>query len=165
MLAVYGHLLAPHRPVQYIIPYTTIRELYEIRQSGEHVLPDPEEDMHAKEKIEELISYFESELNRKKIERALSVPWRQSSPLLLHANVSCIILNAVDSARYGELFDPVETELILTSTREQAPLLTDQFEFLERLINNEVPIPIYDIDDFDYALEQDEPHRDSGATT
>lgn len=37
--------------------------------------------------------------------------------------------------------------------REQAPLLTDQFEYVDRIIENEIPIPIYDIEDFDYALE------------
>jgi len=162
MLAVYGHLFEPRRPVEYVIPYTTIMELYEMRQEGEQVMPDPEEDVFAKQQIEQLITYFESELNKKKIERALTAPWRTSPPLLLRDNVSCVIINAMDNARYGELFDPVETELILTSMREQAPLLTDQFEFVSRLIANEVPIPIYDIDDFDYAVEQEDFPDDTG---
>ncbi|MBN3524028.1 ADP-heptose synthase [Paenibacillus apiarius] len=161
MLAVYGQLFTPKRPVEYIIPYTTIMELYEMRQEGDQVMPDPEDDVHAKQQIEQLITFFESELNKKKIERALTVPWRQSPPLLLQDNVSCIIVNAMDNARYGELFDPVETELILTALREQAPLLTDQFEYVGRLIENEIPIPIYDIDDFDYALEQEDAKGDS----
>ncbi|MGV2644703.1 ADP-heptose synthase, partial [Clostridium perfringens] len=29
MLAIYGQLLVPPKPVEYIIPYTTILELYE----------------------------------------------------------------------------------------------------------------------------------------
>lgn len=49
-----------------------------------------------------------------------------------------------------------------TLMREQAPLLTDQFEFVSRLIANEVPIPIYDIDDFDYAVEQEDFPDDTG---
>lgn len=161
MLAVYGQLSVPKRPVEYIIPYTTILELYEMRLEGDQVMPDPEEDIYAKQQIEELIAYFENELNKKKIERALTAPWRHSPPLILQDNVSCIIVNAMDNARYGETFDPVETELIITAMREQAPLLTDQFEYVDRLITNEIPIPIYDIDDFEYALEHEEVPGDS----
>lgn len=31
MMAIYGQLLAPRSPVEYIVPYTTIMELYELR--------------------------------------------------------------------------------------------------------------------------------------
>lgn len=155
MLAIYGHLLHPQRPVQFLIPYTSILELYEICESGEDIMPDPEEDALAKKYTRELLDYFESELNDKKIKRALSQPWRSSQPLLLESNASCIVINAMDNMQYGELFDPIETELVLTCIREQAPLLTDQFEFISRLIENEVPVPVYDIDDFEYALEHD----------
>ncbi|WP_028543839.1 hypothetical protein [Paenibacillus taiwanensis] len=155
MLAAYGHLLVPNRPVQFLIPYTTIAELYEMRQSGERVMPDPEEDRLAKQQMDALIGFFETDLNKKKIERALSAPWRSSPPLLLQNNVACVIINAMDNMRYGEVFDPIETELILTSIREQAPLLTDQFEYVSRIIEHEIPVPIYDIEDFDYAMEQE----------
>ncbi|WP_324254041.1 ADP-heptose synthase [Paenibacillus sp. 1001270B_150601_E10] len=155
MLAIYGHLLDPKQPVQYIIPYTSIMELYEIRESGERVMPEPEEDQLAQRYIHELLDYFESDLNDKKIKRALSQPWKSSQPLLLESNASCIVINAMDNMQYGELFDPIETELILTSIREQAPLLTDQFEFISRLIEHEVPVPVYDVDDFEYAVEHD----------
>ncbi len=50
-----------------------------------------------------------------------------------------------------------------TLMREQAPLLTDQFEFISRLIANEVSIPICNIDDFKYVVEQEDFPDDFGA--
>lgn len=160
MLAVYGHLLVPNRPVEFLIPYSTIAELYELRQGDERIMPDPDEDRHAKEQLEILIAFFENKLNQKKLDRALGTPWRSSAPLLLQDNVSCIIVNAMDNMRYGEVFDPIETELLLTSMHEQAPLLTDQLEYVARIIEYEIPVPIYDIEDFEYALEQEPFSRD-----
>ena len=160
MLAVYGHLLVPKRPVEFLIPYSTIMELYEMRQSDERVMPDPEEDLFAKQQIDALIGFFENELNQKKLDRALSVPWRNSAPLLLQDNVTCVVINAMDNMRYGEAFDPIETELVMTSMREQAPLLTDQLEYVARIIEHEIPVPIYDIEDFEYALEQELKQQD-----
>ncbi|MCR8844674.1 ADP-heptose synthase [Paenibacillus sp. SC116] len=156
MLAVYGHLFVPKRPVEYMIPYSTISELYELRITDERIMPDPEDDQHAKKHVDLLIELFERPFNKKKIDRALGIPWRQSAPLLINEQVSIIIINGMDSMQYGETFDPIETELILTCIREQAPLLTDQIEYVERLIQHEVPIPIYDIEDYEYALEHTE---------
>jgi len=153
MVAVYGELLVPSRPVEYVIPYSSILELYEMRGSSEPVMPDPEEDAHVKKKIGELIEYFEDSLNKKKIERALQAPWRKSPPLLVNDNVTFTIVYAMDNAQYGETFDPIETELLLTAINEQAPLLTDQLELLDKLIETDVPVQAFDVDDFEFAVE------------
>lgn len=154
MVATYGQLLVPARPVDYIIPYSTIMELYDMKDGPEPVMDDPDDDRHVKQKIGELIDYFAEPLNRKKIERALQVPWRESSPLLLKDDVSFIVVYALDNAQYGELFDPIETEQILTAMKYQVPLLTDQLELQDRIIEAEVPVQVYDIEDFEFAVEQ-----------
>lgn len=154
MVAIYGQLIKPGRPVEYVIPYSTIMELYEMRDSDEPVMPEEEEDRHVKEKIGELIAFFEIPLNRKKIERALLQPWRKSPPLIANDEVTFTVVYAVENAQYGEVFDPVETELILTAQREQVPIITDQYEFLDKIIEGEVPVQAYDIEDFDFAVEE-----------
>jgi hypothetical protein len=153
MVATYGHLLVPSRPVEYIVPYSTIAELYDMKDGADPVMEDPSDDKHVKEKIGELIAFFEDPLNRKKIEKALQVPWRQSSPLLLNENIQFTIVHALDNAQYGELFDPIETEVLLAGMKLEAPILSDQIEFQERLIEAEIPVQIYDIDDFEFAVE------------
>jgi hypothetical protein len=154
MVATYGHLLVPSRPVDYVIPYSSIAELYEMKDSPEPVMDNPDEDAHVKAKIKELIAFFEDSLNRKKIEKALSSPWRESPPLLLNDTIQFTVVHAVDNAQYGELFDPIETELLLTGLRLNIPLLSDQFEFQDRLIEAEVPVQVYDIEDFEFAVEE-----------
>lgn len=153
MVATYGHLLVPSRPVEYIVPYSTIAELYDMKDGADPVMEDPSDDKHVKEKIGELIAFFEDPLNRKKIEKALQVPWRQSSPLLLNENIQFTIVHALDNAQYGELFDPIETEVLLAGMKLEVPILSDQIEFQERLIEAEIPVQIYDIDDFEFAVE------------
>jgi hypothetical protein len=154
MVAVYGELLAPAHPVEYVMPYSTLMELYEMRDSGEAVMPDPVDDAHVKAKIGELIAFFEEPFNKKKVERALTVPWHKSPPLPISENVSFTVIFAVDDAQYGELFDPIETELILSGAREQIPLLSDQLEFMDKVIENEVPVRFFDVEDFEYAVEE-----------
>ncbi len=154
MIPVYGQLLVPSQPVEYIIPYSTILELYEFRTSSEPVMPEPDDDAHVKTKIEELVHFFEEPLNKKKIERAIAVPWKKSAPLLVNDQVAFTVMNAIDNAQYGELFDPIETELILASIREQAPILTDQLEFTDKVIDAGLPVKIFDIEDFHYAVEE-----------
>jgi hypothetical protein len=154
MVATYGHLLVPSRPVEYIVPYSTIAELYDMKDGADPVMEDPSDDKHVKEKIGELIAFFEDPLNRKKIEKALQVPWRQSSPLLLNENIQFTIVHALDNAQYGELFDPIETEVLLAGMKLETPILSDQIEFQERLIEAEIPVQIYDIDDFEFAVEE-----------
>ncbi len=81
LLAAYGQLLVPPREVEFLIPYTSIMELYEVVKSDEPIMDDASEEAHAREKIKELIAFFEEPLNKKKIERALASPWRKSPPL------------------------------------------------------------------------------------
>ena len=153
LVAVYGQLLVPGRPVEYLIPYSTIQELYEMRDSNEPVMPETDDDTHVKQKINELIAFFEEAFNRKKIERALQMPWKKSPPLLVNDEVTFTVVYAIDNAHYGETFDPVETELILTALHEKAPIVTDQLEFLDKVIDGEVPVQTYDVEDFEFALE------------
>ncbi|WP_199614325.1 ADP-heptose synthase [Paenibacillus alkalitolerans] len=156
MAAIYGELMVPNRPVEYLFPYSTVMELYEMKDSSEPVMPEAGDDAHVKQKISEMIAFFEEPLNRKKIERAFGAPWRLSPPLLVNDNVSFVVVNSMENAQYGETFDPIETELILSSLREQVPILTDQLDFMDRVIDTEVPIQVFDIEDFEYALEADE---------
>jgi hypothetical protein len=153
IVAIYGHLLVPSRPVEYVIPYSTIMELYEMRESKEPVMPEPEDDAHARRKIDELIRFFEDPFNKKKLERALSAPWKSSSPLLVNENVSFKIVFAVENAQYGEMLDPIETEVVLTAIREQIPVLTDQYEFTDKVIEAEIPVQVFDVEDFEFAVE------------
>ena len=74
LVATYGHLLVPSRPIDFVVPYSSIAELYEMRDGPEPVMDDPDDDFHVKNKINELIAFFEDSLNRKKIEKAMQVP-------------------------------------------------------------------------------------------
>ncbi|MBW4841715.1 MAG: ADP-heptose synthase [Paenibacillaceae bacterium] len=153
MVAIYGELLVPGAPVEYIVPYTTVMELYEFQNSPEPLMNDPVDDMHVKQKISELIAYLEEPLNRKKLERALTVPWSKSPSILFGEHVTWTVVNAVDNEQYGEFLDPIETEIVLTAQRENVPILTDQLELIRRIIEAEVPVQVYDIGDFEYAME------------
>ncbi|WP_068776095.1 ADP-heptose synthase [Paenibacillus sp. FJAT-26967] len=155
LVAIYGQLMVPSRPVEYILPYSTLAELYELKDSPEPVMPDEQEDAHVKSMIGELIQFFEDSLNKKKIERALAVPWRKSPPILVNEMVSFTIINSVDNAHYGEIFDPIETELILTAIHEKVPMLTDQIELVDKMIQGEVPVQVFDVEDFEFALEDE----------
>lgn len=156
MIAIYGQLLAPSAPVEYLLPYTTVVELYELQTSHDPLMESKREDQHVKKKISQMLQYFEEPLNQKKIRRALQIPWALSSPILLSDLVSIRIVNALDTAVLGELFDPIETELLLTSQRFKTPLLTDQVEWISRILEAKVPVQIYDIDDFEYAVENND---------
>jgi len=159
MLAIYGQLLVPRRPVEYILPYSTVLELYDLTASKDPIMNQAEEDYYVKQKIKELIEFFEEPFNRKKIERALTVPWKKSPTLLVDDNVSLVVVNAIENAEYGEQFDPIETDLILTAIRTHSPILTDQIPFVERVIEAEIPVQLFDIDDFEFALEEDSIHQ------
>lgn len=159
MLAIYGQLLVPRRPVEYILPYSTVLELYDLTASKDPIMNQAEEDYYVKQKIKELIQFFEEPFNRKKIERALTVPWKKSPTLLVNEHVSLVVVNAIENAEYGEHFDPIETDLILTAIRSQSPILTDQIPFVERVIEAEIPVQLFDIDDFEFALEEDSIHQ------
>lgn len=153
MVAIYGELMVPSAPVEYIVPYKTVMELYEFHNSTDPLMADPIDNLHVNKKIAELISYLEQPLNRKKLERAFSVPWSKSSSILLGEKVSLTVVNSFDNEQYGEFLDPIETEIVLISQRENTPVLTDQLELIQRIIEAEIPIQVFDIGDFEYALE------------
>lgn len=153
MVAIYGELLAPSGPVEYIVPYNTIMELYEFRNSPEPLMNDPEDDRYVKDKINELIAYMEEPLNRKRLDKMLIIPWGKTASILFSDQITWTVVNAVDNEQYGEYLDPIETEIVLTAQKENAPVLTDQFELIRRIIEAEVPVQIFDIQDFDFAME------------
>lgn len=153
MIAIYGQLLDPEKPVEYIVPYTSIMELYEFAESTEPLMNEDNENQYVKTRIQQLIAYFEEPLNKKKIQRSLQVPWAQSSAILLSEKVQLKIINAMDNAHYGESFDPIETEMILSALKKEVPMLTDQFEMIHRIIEAKIPVQVYDIEDFSFALE------------
>ncbi|GIP21532.1 ADP-heptose synthase [Paenibacillus sp. J22TS3] len=154
MLAIYGELTAPSAAVEYIVPYPTIMELYEFQSSPEPLMGDPSDDQYVKNKIAELTAYLEEPLNRKKLERALSIPWSKSPSVLLGPSVTLTIVHALDNEQYGEFLDPIETVIVLTAQREGIPVLTDQPEMISRIIEAEIPVQVYDIQDFHFALEE-----------
>ncbi|MGG1551233.1 ADP-heptose synthase [Paenibacillus ferrarius] len=155
MLAVHGQLMLPAKPVTYVIPYTTIQELYELQTSTVPIMMDEEDDGFVKTLITELIQFFEEPFNKKKIEKALTMPWGKSPPLPINDSVTLCIVNSIDNEAYGELFDPIETELIMAGIREKAMLLTDQLDFIDRVINGGVPVETVDVEDFDFILDDD----------
>src|SRR4051812_15855012 len=114
MIAVYGEMLVPSQPVEYLVPYTTISELYEMIESKEPVMPFSIDEAHVRAKISELIAMLEEPFNKKKLERALATPWGKSPPLPFNDYVTIVVINAFENAEYGEEFDPIETEMILT---------------------------------------------------
>jgi hypothetical protein len=152
MIAIYGQLLMPDRPVEYYIPYSTIMELYDFKTDDQPLMPDAREDEHVRKKIEEMIRFFEEPLNRKKIERALAAPWRKAS-LIVNDLVTFQVVYSIDNAEYGEHLDPIETELVLTGLMEKIPILTDQLDFIDKVIEAEIPVQVFDIEDYEYALE------------
>lgn len=51
LVATYGHLLVPSRPIDFVVPYSSIAELYEMRDGVDPVMDDPDDDGHVKSKI------------------------------------------------------------------------------------------------------------------
>lgn len=153
MIAIYGQLLLPKRPVEYRIPYTSVMELYDMKDSPEPVMPEADDDAYVKTKIGEMIAYFEDSFNKENRAGANGA-LAGKPPLPINDNVSLIIVNAAENMQYGEAFDPIETEIILLANKLQCPILTDQIEFQDKVVHNSVPVQLFDIDDFEYAVEE-----------
>lgn len=155
LLTAYGQMLMPSKPVEYIIPYSSIMELYDFKESDEPIMNFPEDEIHVRKILNDLIAFLEQPLNSKKLEKASLSPWRKSPPILVNERVTCTVVNSWDNAAYGEAFDPIETELLLCAANEKAPILTDQPTFIERIVEGEIAVSVYDIEDFEWALEQE----------
>ncbi|MBO8164954.1 MAG: ADP-heptose synthase [Brevibacillus sp.] len=153
MLAVYGELLVPPEPVEYIIPLSTIYELEEILHSPDPIMLDDEEDAHVRTVISHMIRYFDDPFTRKKLQKGLVAPWSTVS-FPYQDDVTLTVLRAEDTAYWGELFDPIETELLLAAMRCEVPLLTDQLDLQKRIIEHQAPVQFYDIEDFTFAVEE-----------
>lgn len=153
MLAIYGECLVPNHPVEYIIPASTIYELEEFYHSEEPIMLSREDDQHVRQVIANMIQYFNDPFTRKKMEKSLIAPW-STVTFPYREEVHFTIIKAEDTAYWGELFDPIETELMLTSMRLKAPLLTDQYDWQERMITHRVAVQFYDIEDLQFAIEE-----------
>ena len=101
-----------------------------------------------------MIAFFEDPFNKKKLERALIAPWRESPPLPINENVTFVVVNTSENMQFGEVFDPIETEVILLAQRMDSPILTDQIEFQDKVIQNGISVQLFDIDDFEFAIEE-----------
>jgi hypothetical protein len=153
LFSIFGELLHPQESVEYVIPHSTIMELYELRDS-EQIVTDPSHNQRVKEHLGDIIAFFEQPFVRKKIEKSLRVPWQKSSPILFSEHVSFTVVYALDNAEFGESFDPIETEMILTARNEKLPMITDQLEFQKRIVQHRLPITVIDVADFGFLSDE-----------
>ncbi|MFD2169456.1 ADP-heptose synthase [Tumebacillus lipolyticus] len=153
LFAMFGELLFPNEPIEYIIPYSTVMELYELRDS-EEIIHDPAENERVKANVEKLILFFEQPFVAKKLDKSLRVPWQRSRPILYSENVTFTVVNALDNAEFGEGFDPVETELILLARRDSLPLITDQLQLQQRIVEARIGITVIDVADFGFLVDE-----------
>ncbi|WP_193791332.1 ADP-heptose synthase [Tumebacillus algifaecis] len=153
LFAMFGELLFPTEPIEYIIPYSTVMELYELRESDE-VISDPRENERVKANLEKVILFFEQPFVAKKLDKALRMPWQKSRPILFNENVTFTVVNAFENAEFGEGFDPVETELILVARREKVPLITDQLQLQQRIVEARIDITVLDVADFGFLVDE-----------
>ncbi|MEO3945394.1 ADP-heptose synthase [Gorillibacterium sp. CAU 1737] len=158
MLAVYGNLIVPDKPVEFLVPASTITDLYDYLDDPEPIVMDldPEE---LRNTIKRLIEFFELPFFAKQIQNALLVPWRKTSALPLADQVTVSVINTLENAEYGEAFNEIDTELILAAIREKALLLTDQFELVDRILEQGIPVIVVDVEDFEYAVESGLPSQ------
>ncbi|GIM47130.1 hypothetical protein DNHGIG_26790 [Collibacillus ludicampi] len=152
VLAMFPELLRPPAPVEYVIPYSTIEELYLFRRE-KFLVNDTDHDQIS-QGIERLISFFESPFMAKKIKRITHTPWRTSSPMIWNESVTFTVVYAIEQEDYGEVFDPIETELILLAEWQNIPLLIEDVSLQNRIIEFEIPIQVFDVSDFDFAVEE-----------
>ena len=86
----------------------SIQELYELQTGSEPIMLEEEDDGFVKQMIGELIAFFEESFNKKKIEKALTVPWRKSPPCRSMSMSRLMVVFAIDNEEYGEQFDPLK---------------------------------------------------------
>jgi hypothetical protein len=153
MLAIYGELMAPSQPVEYLIPATTIYELDEFLLSPEPIMPLAGDDKYVRQVMQEMSQFFSDPFNRKRMEKGLIAPWSKV-PFTFPNGVTLTIVNGEDNAMWGEIFDPVETQLLLVAIRFEVPLITDQPDYQDRILEYVVPVQFYDVEDYEFALEQ-----------
>jgi hypothetical protein len=154
LFAIFGELLYPTEPVEYLIPYSALIELYEMRDYDE-IVSDPVENERVKQNLAGLIAFFEQPFVKKKIDKTLKMPWQKSTPILFSESVTFTLVFSIDNAEFGETFDPIETELILTAKREGVPIISDQLEFQQRAMEMRIPVTFIDVADFGFAIEED----------
>ncbi|HEU4962298.1 MAG TPA: ADP-heptose synthase [Bacilli bacterium] len=154
LFAIFSELLEPIEPIEYVIPYVSVIELYDLKDSDQVVM-DLSQDARVKGNIEQLIAFFEQPFVRKKMERTLKVPWMKSAPILFSETVTITVVNSLDNAEFGEAFDPVETELLLTARREQLPIISDQLEFQKRVHEARIGLTVIDVAEIGFRVDED----------
>ncbi|PWK13892.1 ADP-heptose synthase [Tumebacillus permanentifrigoris] len=152
LFAIFGELLFPNEPVEYLMPYSTVMELYELLDT-ESIVTDPLQNEVVKQNVRKFIEFFEQPFVKKKMDKILRVPWTKSAPILFSENVTFTVVFSIDNAEYGETFDPIETELVMLARREQVPIISDQLEFGQRIVAAKVPVTVVDVADFGFLLE------------
>lgn len=153
MMAIYGELMTPTQPVEYLIPVSTVYELEELIHVPEPLMFHAEDEQHVRQVMGQMVQFFQDSFIRKKLTKHLIAPMSTVSFPFQHG-VTLTLVRVDDNARWGEIFDPIETEQIMAAMHFQVPLLTDQPDWQDRLLEFQVPIQFYDIDDFAFALEQ-----------
>lgn len=153
LLAIFGELLFPIEPVEYLMPYSTVLELYELLES-EQIVTDPAQNELVKQNLEQLVAFFERPFVRKKMEKILRMPWTKSTPILFSERVQFTVVFAIDNAEFGEKFDPIETELLLLARQEQLPIISDQLPFQQRIVEANIPVPVLDVAEFGFFVEE-----------
>lgn len=155
VLAMYGELLQPPQPVCFLLPYSSLEELYMLLDEpaiGGTAEPEDQADMLAS--IQHLLQFLENPFVQKKIGRVLQIPWTVSHPIIYNEQVTFQFVNAQDTEFYGEEFDPIETELIEIAARHNVPLLIEDTSIHQRIIELELTVQVYDVADYVFALEE-----------
>jgi hypothetical protein len=152
VLAIFSELLFPSYPVRYLFPYSSLQELYLL--TNERFSEDDEEQAAIHDHISTLIRFFENPFVKKKIDRITAIPWAVSKPILYNGQISFQVINSSDSGEFGEEFDPIETELLMIAVKERVPLLIEDLSIQQRIIDFEIPIQVFDVADFQFALEE-----------
>ena len=152
MLAVYGNLLVPEEPVEFVVPASTIDELYELLNSAEPIV-EGRDDQEVRNAIKHLTAFLETPFISKKLSSLPPAAWTKSPPIPISGQASLSIIFGTEAEEFGEEFDPVETELLLTALHEKVPFLTDQPDMIDRMVEANIPVVVIDIDDFEYAVE------------
>ncbi|GAX89511.1 ADP-heptose synthase [Effusibacillus lacus] len=152
VLAIYGELLQPSVPVRFLMPLSAVEELGLFLE--ENFSSDEEEQAAIHSNIKRLVSFFDNPFVRKKTTLAGHPPWSVSKPVVYNEFVTVQVVNTVDTAAFGEEFDPIETELILLAMKENVPILTEDPFLQDRIVNSGLDVQVYDVEDFEFALEE-----------
>lgn len=148
VFVTYGKFLLPDLAIDYYIPYSTILELFDIERTTKPIMEDPAEDVIVKRKVTQFLQYLNHPHNRRTIDTALQTAWAVSEPIIYFDTIRLVIVNAIDQSQFTNKFDSIETELIMTALKFDAPLLCDQFQLQQNIEAANLGVHVLDIDEF-----------------